>query len=93
MKWEEVFKIFKDYFTFNIPLGVVLLILIAVLFVFNSLYKQIKSGFETQIQEYRETNSSLIKTYQENIKQLNKRISSLENRLDNKFKGGKKRWM
>lgn len=89
MWFEGTLKILKDYFTFNIPLGVVIIIIVVIMMIFTFMYKQIKSGFQIQIKEYRETHNMFVKNYEEQIKQKEKRISSLEKRLDNKFKGGK----
>ena len=89
MKLEDLLKLFKDYFEFRIPLGVVLVIIISILIIFGFMYKYIKSGFEERIQESRKDYGILIKKYQETVNQKNKRIISLEKRLDDKFKGGK----
>ena len=90
MKEGNLLKLFKDYFEYRIPLGVVLVIIITVIVIFGFVYKYIKSVFGAQIQESRKDYGILIKQYRETVNHQNKRITSLENRLDNnKFKGGK----
>lgn len=89
MKLEEMLNIFKEYFAYSIPLGVVLIVIIMILIIFTFMYKHIKSGFSIQIKEYRETNKMFFENYEAQIKQKEKRISSLEKLLDNRFKGGK----
>ncbi|WP_455938697.1 hypothetical protein [Gemella morbillorum] len=90
MNTGDLLKLFKDYFEYGIPLGVVLVIIITVIIIFGFMFKYIKSGFEVQIQESRKDFGMLIKQYRETINQQNKRITSLEHRLDNnKCKGGK----
>lgn len=96
MNVGDLLKLFKDYFEFGIPLGVVLVIIITVIVIFRSVYKDMKSGLKAQIEESRKDFGMLIKEHRETIKDQKKRIISLENRLDNnnnnnnnKFKGGK----
>lgn len=93
MKEGDLLKLFKDYFDYGIPLGVVSVIIIIVIIIFGFMYKYIKSGFEERIKESRKDFGILIKKYQETVNQQNKRIISLEKRLDDKFKGGKRKWV
>lgn len=70
--------IFKDYFYFNIPLGVVLLIVFSVVRLYNNLLKKTENRFDKQMSNYRL-----------DIQEKNARITELETRLYGK-KGGKK---
>ena len=92
MNVGDLLKLFKDYFEFGIPLGVVLVIIITLIVIFRSVHKEIKSGLKEQMQESRKDFGMIVKEHRETIKDQKKRIISLENRLDNnnnKFKGGK----
>lgn len=92
MNVGDLLKLFKKYFEFEIPLGVVLVIVITLIVIFRSVHKEIKSGLKEQMQESRKDFGMIVKEHRETIKDQKKRIISLENRLDNnnnKFKGGK----
>lgn len=93
MSFVEILKLLKDQFTYPIPLGVVLIVIIIIILVFSFLFKQIKVGFETQVNELRKTHNALINDYKEKSKQQYYRINQLEKILDSKLKGGKKKWM
>jgi hypothetical protein len=88
---EAVLTTLKDYFTFNIPVGVVLIIVFVIIYVFSHLFKEMKIGYETQFNDFRKTHKSLINAYKQKEKASNKRISDLEKMLDQKLKGGKKK--
>ena len=89
MNVGDLLKLFKKYFEFEIPLGVVLVIIITLIVIFRSVHKEIKSGLKEQMQESRKDFGMTVKEHRKTINDQNKRIISLEKRLDNKFKGGK----
>ena len=91
MDMKEILEILKDYFTFAIPLGVVLIIIVIIIYVYSMLFKEMKISFESQIKELRETHKMLLAGYIKKENQLNKRITNLENMLNKHLKGGKKK--
>lgn len=90
---EKILEILKDYFTFDIPLGVVLIIIFIIIYVCSKLFKDMKSGFEARNRELRKDHKVLLTSYREKEKQQNSRISELEKMLDKHLKGGKKKWV
>ena len=93
MDVEKILEILKDYFTFDIPLGVVLIIIFIIIYVYSKLFKDMKISFEAQNSELREAHKVLLTSYREKEKQQNRRISDLEKMLDKHLKGGKKKWV
>ena len=91
MDMEKILEILKDYFTFDIPLGVVLIIIFIIINVSSKLFKDMKIGFEARNRELREDHKVLLTSYREKEKQQNSRISELEKMLDKHLKGGKKK--
>ena len=91
MNIEAVLTTLKDYFTFNIPVGVVLIIIFIIIYVYSKLFKDMKISFEAQNSELREAHKVLLTSYREKEKQQNKRISDLEKMLDRHLKVGKKK--
>ena len=91
MDMKEILEILKDYFTFDIPLGVVLIIIFMIIYVYSKLCKDMKIGFEARNRELREDHKVLLTSYREKEKQQNSRISELEKMLDKHLKGGKEK--
>lgn len=91
MNIEAVLTMLKDYFTFNIPVGVVLIIVFIIIYVYSKFFKDMKISFEAQNSELREAHKVLLTSYREKEKQQNKRILDLEKMLDKHLKGGKKK--
>ena len=81
MKIEAALTMLKDYFTFNIPVGVVLIIIFIIIYVYSKLFKDMKISFEAQNSELREAHKVLLTSYREKEKQPNYTDLLIESRF------------
>lgn len=76
----EKFKVFSDFFYYEIPIGVLLLVVVCIVWIFERMYKTMYSHFKSIFNEYRQS-----------LELKDKRINKLEKVLDKQNKGGTKK--